>query len=92
MDKCSEHKLRVPLHEEIMRQRRQLESYFAGAKKEDVAEYEMSLLAMIAEKQLPISLVDTLVPLLRKLHPKDERLKKVQLARTKASTIISDGN
>ncbi|KZS16462.1 Cc8L18.2-like protein [Daphnia magna] len=51
----------------------------------------MSLLAMIAEKQLPISLVDTLVPLLRKLHPKDERLKKVQLGRSKASTIISGG-
>ena len=33
MDKCSDHKLRAPLHEEIMRQRRQLESYFAGAKK-----------------------------------------------------------
>ncbi|KAI9562457.1 Transposon-derived Buster3 transposase-like protein [Daphnia sinensis] len=71
--------LRVQKNEEVMRQRRQLESYF------------VSLLAIIAGKQLPISLIDTVVPLLRKVHPKDKRLKNVQLGRTKASTIIYDG-
>lgn len=86
------HKIRMPLYDEIMRQREQLASYVGFAKKEDVAKYEMRILTLFAENRLPTSLADKLIPVLRVLHPEHEVLKKVQLGRTKAGDLIRDGS
>lgn len=61
------------------------------ASKEDVASYEMSMCALIAEKNLPIKTVESIVAFNRRHHSKDPVLHKVQLGRTRATAIIKDG-
>lgn len=86
------HTFRAPMYETILKQREQLESFTRSAKKEEVVEYEMVLCTLIAQKNLPICLVEELVEMNRRLHPKDEVLPRVRLGRTKAGSVIRDGN
>lgn len=69
--KSEKHRHRLPLYDEILRQRKTLALYVGFAKQETVAEYEMTICSLIAEKSLAISLVDSLIPALRRLHPND---------------------
>ena len=52
------------------------------------ARIEIKLCSFIAEKNLPISLVEELVPLLRDLFPSDPALRQVKLGKQKSTNII----
>lgn len=49
---------------------------------------ELKLFAFLAERYIPISLIDSLMPLLKHLFPESEPLKKVTLGKQRASNII----
>ncbi len=61
------------------------------ASAEKVAVYEMTIVSMVAQKNLAILDVETVIATNRRLHPKDPVLKRVQLGRTRATAIIKDG-
>ena len=67
----------------------QLEDSTASAK--DVAHYEMTMVCLIAQENMPITKIERIIAVNRRLHPKDPVLKKVKLGRTKATVIITDG-
>ena len=52
------------------------------------ARIEIKLCSFIAEKNLPISLVEELVPLLQDLFPSDPALRQVKLGKQKSTNII----
>jgi hypothetical protein len=52
------------------------------------ARIEIKLCSLIAEKNLPISLVEELVPLLRDLFPSDPALREVKLGKQKSTNIV----
>ena len=58
---------------------------------EDVAKYEMVQLCLVAQQNFPISAIEQMIAINRRLHPKDPVLAKVQLGRTKTIAIIQDG-
>ncbi|XP_045028546.1 uncharacterized protein LOC116922159 [Daphnia magna] len=89
--KSTKHRGKLPQYDDIIMARQALLSYIGPAKKEDISNYEMVVCSLIAERSLPISLVDNLIPTMRRLHPKDEILKQVKLGRTKATSIFKDG-
>ena len=49
---------------------------------------EIKLCSFIAEKNLPISIVEDLLPLLKDLFPSDEALRQVTLGKQKATNLI----
>ena len=55
---------------------------------EKSTQIEIKLCSFIAEKNLPISIVEDLVPLLRNIFPSDEALCGVKLGKQKATNII----
>ncbi|KZS09252.1 Uncharacterized protein APZ42_026576, partial [Daphnia magna] len=89
--KSTKHREKLPQYDDIITVRQALLSYIGPAKKEEISTYEMVVCSLVAEKSLSISLVDHLIPTMRRLHPKDEILKQVKLGRTKATSIIKDG-
>lgn len=66
-----------------------LEDSTASAK--DVAHYEMTMVCLIAQENMAITKIERIIAVNRRLYPKDPILKKVQLGRTKATAIITDG-
>ncbi|CAB4003218.1 zinc finger MYM-type 1-like [Paramuricea clavata] len=52
------------------------------------ARIEIKICSFIAEKNLPISIVEDLVPFLKNLFPSDEALKEVKLGKQKATNLI----
>jgi hypothetical protein len=52
------------------------------------ARIEIKLCSFITEKNLPISIVEDLVPLLRNLFPSDPALREVKLGKQKATNVI----
>ena len=52
------------------------------------AEMEIKLCSFVMEKNLSISLVEDLLPLLRDLFPSDETLRQVTLGKQKATNVI----
>ena len=52
------------------------------------ARMEIKLCSFIAEKNLPISIVEDLLPLLKDLFPSDEPLRQVTLGKQKSTNVI----
>lgn len=46
---------------------------------------------LLAERNLPISFIDSLVPMFKLLFPNDPVVEKLRLGRTKATSIIRQG-
>lgn len=55
---------------------------------DETVKMEIKLCSFIAEKNLPISICEDLVPLLRSLFPSDKALKRVTLGKQKATNTV----
>ena len=77
-------------HNEISRIKRQVTSPLSLllGSRERAARMEIKLCHFIVEKNLPLSIVDDLLPVLRDLFPSDETLRQVTLGKQKATNII----
>ena len=61
---------------------------FLGSQARTAARIEIKLSSFIAENNLPLSIVDDLVPLLRDLFPSDQALSQVTLGKQKATNVV----
>ncbi|XP_045031539.1 uncharacterized protein LOC123473950 [Daphnia magna] len=83
----------APSYEVVVKQRQCLADLVSGSVllADAVTEYEMTLVCFLIHQNLPISSIESTVSTLRRFHPTDDRLKKLQLGRTKTTAIIKDG-
>lgn len=73
------------------KQRRFLDTYANGTRDIATIIIQLKLLVLIAARNLPISLVDDLVPLLKSMFPNQSDLQRVTMARQKAGSILRQG-
>ena len=62
-----------------------------GTEDEKVMVAEMRLSSFICEKNVPISCIDSLIPVLRKCFPDSKILQKITLGKQKCSNLIRQG-
>lgn len=77
--------------EEVDAQRRQLALFINSSSDKQVVVMELHLCLFLAEHNLALSLIDSLVALLRVLFPDDITLKYLSMAKQKCSNIIRFG-
>ena len=89
--KTSKHKRCEDLSEQLKQQRKQMES-FCDTRMEDLVLFlELRICSFFSEHNLPLSLVDAFIELLRKCFPKDIPLKNMKMSKQKASNIVRFG-
>jgi len=89
--KTSGHVASVKAYKDGEGERIRMANYIANDAGKKIVVMEMILCSFIADNNLPLSLMDALVDMLRVLFPKDPSVIGLRMAKQKASNIIRNG-
>ncbi|KAJ8041329.1 hypothetical protein HOLleu_12119 [Holothuria leucospilota] len=85
---CKSHQEAKKRFQEVGKSQSSIQSFCRSTSSDAISKMEIKLCSFLAENNLPLSLSDDLVALLKSLFPNDETLKGVTLGKQKATNTV----